>query len=176
MHHSNTLDTSVFEVMIRSCLGAVALSLLCATGASAQAGPGADVAVSYRYCGVTTFNSGVNEVPALTGLPRGFDVAVRAHVRPVVSVVGEFGTNWASVAIPTGGANPPDLVGTESYRLFDILGGVKFSRAGTSPFCQIVVGASVASVSCTNVSEAGQGFYVSHLLLAAGVVIALGKH
>lgn len=84
-------------------------------------------------------------------------------MRPVVSVVGEFGTNWASVAVPTGGIEsmgmPPNLAGTESYRVFDFLGGVKFSRAGTSPFFQVLAGASVASVSFVNVSEAGQFVY-----------------
>lgn len=212
--------------MIRSSLGAVALSLLSATVAAAQAGPRADLAISYRYRGVTTFNSGVNDAQALTGLPRGFEVTVNDRVRPLVSVVGEFGMNWASVAIPTGGFESivmPNLAGTESYRVLDILGGVKFSRAGTSPFCQILAGASVASVNFTNVAEAGQEVYqfdesrgghfnlqpavgmniqpsgsrvgarvqlgwdlpfqfdletknASHLVLALGVVIALGKH
>jgi hypothetical protein len=185
-----------------------------------------DLAVGYRYRGVAAFDEGANGARALTGLPRGFEVAVSARVRPVVSVVGEFGANWASAAVPTGGIGSigmPNLAGTESYRVFDMLGGVRFSRAGTSPFCQILAGASVASVGFTNVNEAGQFVYqfdeaggghfavqpavgmniqsaasrvgvrlqlgwdfafafdsdskhVSHLLVAAGVVIALGKH
>src|ERR1700683_4854481 len=69
--------------MIRSCLGALALNLLTATGASAQAGPSADFAVSCRFRGVATFDEEEeNGAQALAGLPRGFELAVRPECGP----------------------------------------------------------------------------------------------
>ena len=130
--------------------------------ASGQTGPRTDLAVSYRFLSVTTSDATPSNVQALTGAPLGFEVTLSARVRPVLSVLGQFGTNWTSVAVPTGGTEGlenPSLSGTEFYRVFDLLGGVKFSRPGTSAFFQVLAGSSVASVTYKNVSEAGMGQY-----------------
>jgi hypothetical protein len=118
--------------MLRSFVVVVALSLCTAGTAAAQTDSKAAVAVSYQFATVSSTSTLAN-VPPVTTLTRGFDVAIAGRVHPLVSIVGRFGMNFApTVTVPTSGISGSSEFGTVSYHVSDWAGGVKLGHAGTS--------------------------------------------
>lgn len=136
---------------------AIALVLLASPMAAAQTAHPTDVAIGYRYL-QGEMTTRISTTPLSTDLPRGFEVTLTSRVAPVVSLVAQFGHSTSSPVTSTSFGSPanPNVHGTASATVSDLMGGIKIAKAGSSVFVQILGGVSMPDLVFDNVSSASQ--------------------
>lgn len=126
--------------------------------AAAQAPPRVHISFGYRYVQAQSINRSDTQHPGLKRLAIGGEVSIAVRIAPVVSLMGSFGRSERGAITVLKGGLPLNSTetGTVAFSVTDLMGGVKFSRAGSGPFVALLAGLSMPGMRFENVSGAMQ--------------------
>jgi len=146
---------------LRRGLAVVALLLSLAAPAAAQTPARVHLSFGYRYLLARSINRSGSQQSGLKRLPVGGEAGLTVRVAPLLTLVGAIGHSSAGAISVLGGFGSPssNQMGTVSFSVTDIMGGVKVSRLGTGPFVELLAGASMPGAAFQDVRSAYQYSY-----------------